>query len=79
VTEDGSILKSKGVVRILVIFEHEKGSPILMFLEIDLCSAILFKRSQRELSIDVAVHSSILKDYQNAYYSTPFIFTPKTC
>ena len=32
-----------------------------LFFEIDLCSAISFKRSQRELSIDVAEHRSILE------------------
>jgi len=44
-----------GVVRILVIFQ--------------LCSAISFKRSRRELFIDVAERWSILKNYQN---TTPF-------
>jgi len=33
----------------------------LLFFEIGLRSAILFKRSRRELSIDVAEHRSILK------------------
>jgi len=42
-----------GVVRILVIFK------------IDLCSVTSFKRSWRDLSIDVAEHRSILKNNQN--------------
>jgi len=33
----------------------------VLFLKIDLCSAILFKRSRQELSIDVAEHWSTLK------------------
>ena len=33
-----------------------------LFFKIGLCSAISFKRSQRELSIDVAQHESILKN-----------------
>jgi len=33
-----------------------------LFFKIDLCSTISFKRSRRELSIDVAEHRSILKD-----------------
>jgi len=32
-----------------------------LFFEIDLCSAISFKRCRRELSIDVAERRSILK------------------
>jgi len=32
-----------------------------LFFKIDLCSAISFKRSRRELSIDVAEQRSILK------------------
>jgi len=46
----GSILKSMGVVLILVIF-HGRS----------ICSAIPFERSRRELSIDVTEHRSILK------------------
>ena len=46
VAEHRSILKSKGVVRILVIFQDRP---------------ISFKRSRRELSINVAEHRSILK------------------
>ena len=33
----------------------------------DLCSAISFKRSRRELSIDEAEHGSSLKTYQNTF------------
>jgi len=49
VAEYKPVLKSKGVVLILIIFK------------IDLCSAISFKRSRRELSIDVAEHKPVLK------------------
>jgi len=35
-----------------------------LFFKIGLCSAISFKRSRRELSIDVAEHRSTLKNYQ---------------
>jgi len=48
---------------------------IWLFFKIGLCSAISFKRSRRELSIDVAEHRPMLKNYQN----TPrFSFIPKT-
>jgi len=36
-----------------------------------------FKRSRRELSIDVAEHRSMLKNHQNTHY-TRFSFIPKT-
>jgi len=49
-SEHGSILKNKVVMRILIIFK------------IGLCSVISLKRSWRELSIDVAEHGSILKN-----------------
>jgi len=42
----------------------------------DLCSATSLKRSQRELSIDMAEHKSILKNNQNPYYLN-FNFQPK--
>jgi len=48
-----------------------------IFFKIDLCSAIPFKRFRRGLSIDVAEHRSILKNYQNTY-NPRFSFTPKT-
>jgi len=48
-----------------------------LFFKIGLCSAISFKRSQRELSIDVAQHRSILKNKQNTNYPR-FSFLPKT-
>jgi len=47
-----------------------------LFFKIDMCSATPFKRSRRELSIDVAEHRSILKNNQNTYLR--FGFTPKT-
>ena len=46
------------------------------FLKIDLCSAISFKRSRGELSIDVAELRSIIKI--NETRTARFIFTPKT-
>ena len=49
---------------------------IWLFFKIDLCSAISFKRSRRELSINVAEHRSILKNNQNTHYPR-FSFTPK--
>jgi len=48
-----------------------------LFFKIALCSAVLFKRSRRGLSIDVAEHSSMLKKYQNTNYLR-FSFIPKT-
>jgi len=53
------------VVRIMVIFK------------IGLCSAISFKRSRRELSIDVAEHRPMLKNFQNTNYPR-FSFVPNT-
>jgi len=43
----------------------------------DLCLATSFKRSRRELSIDGAEHSCILKNDQNTLYPR-FSFIPKT-
>jgi len=48
-----------------------------LFFKIALCSAILFKRFRRELSIDVAQHWSMSKNYQNTHYSR-FSFILKT-
>jgi len=39
----------------------------MLYFEIGLCSAVSFKRSRRELSIDMAEHRSVLKNYQNTY------------
>jgi len=39
-----------------------------LFFKIDLCSAISFKRSRRELSIDVAERKSMLKNNQTTHY-----------
>jgi len=39
-----------------------------IFLEIGLRSAISFKRSRRELSIDMAEHRSWFKNYRNTLY-----------
>ena len=41
---------------------------ILVVFKIGLCSAISFRRSRRELSIDMAEHRSMLKNYQNTNY-----------
>jgi len=90
VAEHWSILKNKGQMRILVIFQDRhvqpyhskclgKSFPLMwlniglswklrekgvfqLFFEIDLCSAISFKRSRREFLIDVAEHWSISKN-----------------
>jgi len=48
-----------------------------LFFKIGQCSAILFERSRRELSIDVAEHRSMLKNCQNTHYPR-FSFIPKT-
>jgi len=48
----------------------------LAVFKIDLCSAISFKSSRRELSIDVADHRATLKNNHNTYYPR-FSFTPK--
>jgi len=39
-----------------------------LFFEIDLGSATSFKRSRRDLSVDVSEDRSILKNNQNTYY-----------
>jgi len=39
-----------------------------LLFKIDLCSAISFESSRRELSIDVAEHGCILLNMGNAYY-----------
>ena len=63
--ENRSIFKNKGVLRILVIFQDRP------------CSAISFKSSRRELSIDAAEHRPTSKNNQNAHYLR-FSFIPKT-
>jgi len=62
VAEYRSILKNNRVKRIFV-------------LKRDLCSAISFKRSRRELFIDVAEHRSTLKNYISTHYPR-FSFMP---
>jgi len=47
-----------------------------VFFKIGLCSAISFKSSRRELSIHMAEHRSILKQYQNTHCPR-FSFIPK--
>jgi len=44
---------------------------------IDLCSAILFEKSRRELSIDVAEHWSVLENYQNTNNPLVIVLRPK--
>jgi len=48
-----------------------------LFFMIGICSAISFKRSRRELPIDVAEHRSTLKNNQIMHYPR-FSFIPKT-
>jgi len=55
-----------GVLNLLVTFQDR---PLL--------SHITFKRSRRELSIDVAEHRSVSNNYQNTLYPR-FSFIPKT-
>jgi len=55
----------KGMVRIFVILQDI------------ICSGISLKRSRRELSIDVAEHRSMLKNYQNTH-NPRLSFKPKT-
>jgi len=50
---------------------------ILLFLKINVCSATSFKRSRRDLSIDIAEHYLILKNNPSSYYPH-FSFTTKT-
>jgi len=57
VSELRSTLKNTGIERILVIFQDKP-----------LCSAISFKRSRQQLSIDVAEHRSMLKAHKNGCY-----------
>jgi len=60
--------------------EPKRGYYVFwLFSKIGLCSATSFKRSRRELSIDVAEHRSMLKNNQNTYYTrSRFSFMPKT-
>jgi len=62
-------------------FETKTGGVVRtvfwLFFKTSLRLAISFKRSRRELSIDVAEHRSLLKNYQNTHYPR-FIFIPKT-
>jgi len=53
------------------------GDVDWLFSKIDSCSAISFKRYRRELFIDVAERTTILKNNQNTYYPS-FSFTSKT-
>ena len=48
-----------------------------LFFKIGLRLTILLKRSRQALSIDVAEHRSMLKDYQITHYPR-FSFIPKT-
>jgi len=49
---------------------------MLVIFKVDLRSATSFKRYRRELFIDVAQHTPILKSNQTTYYPR-FSFTPK--
>jgi len=55
----------------------KRGYVFWLFFKAGQCSAFPFKRSRRELSIDVAKHRSTLKNYLNTYYLR-FGFIPKT-
>jgi len=51
-----------------------------LFFKMSLCSAISFKRSLRELSIDAAEQRSTVKNYRNTQYSRisyPLVPYPK--
>ena len=58
------------------VWNHNGVGTWLIF-KIGLCSAISFKRSRRELAIDVTAHWSKLKNYQNTHYPR-CSFIPKT-
>jgi len=62
VAEYSFVSKNKGVVRILVVFQDR---PTF--------SHIIQKISRRDLSIDLVERMSMLKNYQNTYY-TVFCF-----
>jgi len=49
-------------------FGCETKTGVVRIFKIGICSAISFKRSRRELSIDVTEHRSTLKNYQNTHY-----------
>jgi len=48
-----------------------------LVFEIGVCSAISSESFRRELSIDVAEHRTIVKNFQIKHYP-PFSFTPET-
>jgi len=52
----------------------KRGRYVVFFFNIGLCWAVSFKRSRRELSIVVAEHRFMLKNYQNTNYTRFFTF-----
>jgi len=76
-----SLLKQKpfleNSIPVLGMKPKRRWYEFCLFFKVDRCSAISFKRSRRELSIDMAEHRPMLKNYQNAYYLR-FSFIPKT-
>jgi len=64
-------------IRVLGVKPKRRWYVFRLFFKIGLCSAISFKRSRWELSIDVAEHRSVWKNCQYTYY-TRFNFIPKT-
>ena len=61
----------------LPIFGNQNGGDSYFgFFSTGICSAVSFKRSQRELSNDVAEHRQTLKNYQNTHYYR-FSFIPE--
>jgi len=67
-----------GVLGSLLTFRWgEKSWGTCGIFKIGLYSAILFRRSRRDLSIDVTEHESMMKYYQNTHYRR-FSFIPKT-
>jgi len=57
--------------------QRMKPKIALLFFKIGLCWAISFKRSRRELSIDMAEHGSTMKNHQNTHFPRSS-FIPKT-
>jgi len=51
----------EGMLYLFLGMDLRRGRILVIFFKIDPCSAISFKRSRRELSIDVAEHRSTLK------------------
>ena len=59
-------------ISVLMVKPKRGWCVFWLFFKVGICSAISFKRSRRELSIDVAELWSMLKNYQYTHY--PFWF-----